>query len=79
MSNIAIVIVAIIVFVFTGIVAYVIESVLFRHRGIIGRYEGLFEYFKKIDQKQGNIAAAVWAAIWVVLIVLSALLIYILS
>lgn len=79
MSNIAIVIVAIIVFVFTGIVAYVIESVLFRHRGIIGRYEGLFEYFKKIDQKQGNIAAAVWAGIWVVLIAISAVVIYLLS
>ena len=79
MSKIEIGIIAIIVFVLTGVGAYAIESILFRHKGIIGRFEGLFEYYRKIDQKQGNIAAAVWAAIWVVLIALSALLIYLLS
>lgn len=76
MSKIGIVIVAGIVFIFTGVVAYVIESVIFRYRGIIGRYEGLFEYYKKIDQKKGNIAAAVWAVLWIVLLAVSALVIY---
>ena len=79
MSKIEIGIIAIIVFVLTGVGAYAIESILFRHWGTIGRFESLYEYFKKIDQKQGNITAAVWAAIWVVLIALSALLIYLLS
>lgn len=77
MNKIEIAIVAVIVFGLTGVGAYLIETILFRNRGTIGRYESLFDYFKKIDQKSGNLAAVVWAIIWVVLIILAALVIYV--
>ena len=38
-----------VIFVTTGFVAYVLEAVWFRSIGKIGRYEGLWEYYKKID------------------------------
>lgn len=76
MNIVKIVIIGILVFILTGVVAYVVESIIFRNKGTIGRYESLFEYFKKIDQKNGNIAAAVWAVIWVLLLILTALVIY---
>ncbi len=79
MSKVEIGIVAVIVFVVTGVLAYVIESVVYRRRGTIGRYESLLEFYKKIDQKQGNIAAAVWALIWIALMILAAVIIYLLG
>lgn len=68
-----------ILFVATGFVAYLLESILFRNMGRIGRYERLWEYFRKIDQRNGNIAAIVWAGIWIALMVLSGLFIYVMS
>lgn len=79
MSRVEIGIVAIMVFVVTGVLAYVIESVVYRRRGIVRRNESLLEYYKKIDQKQGNIAAAVWALIWIALMILAAVIIYLLG
>lgn len=76
MSKVETAVAAITVFVFTGAAAYLIESFIFRKRGTIGRYESLFEYYKKVDQKQGNFAAVAWALIWIVLMVLAALIIY---
>ncbi|MBO4750070.1 MAG: hypothetical protein J5546_07100 [Lachnospiraceae bacterium] len=64
------------VFIGTGFLAYVIEAIIFRNRGTIGTYESLFAYFRKVDQKAGNIAALVWAIIWMVLLVLAACFIY---
>lgn len=79
MSKVEIGIVAIIVFVITGAAAYVTESLIYRRKGTIGRFESLFEYYKKADQKQGNIAAAVWALIWIAFMVLAAVVIYLLG
>lgn len=76
MGKVEIIIIGVIVFLLTGVVAYLLETMLFRHTGRIGSYEGLFEYFKKIDQKNGNIAVIVWGGIWVVLMALTALVIY---
>ena len=69
----------IIIFVTTGFVAYVVEAVWFRGIGKIGRYEGLWEYFKKIDQKNGNITAGVWAGIWVALMIICGFVMYLAS
>ena len=76
MSKVEIALIAIGVFVGTGFLAYVVEAIIFRNRGTIGTYESLFEYFRKTDQKSGNIAALVWAIIWFVLLVLAACIIY---
>ncbi|MCR5460335.1 MAG: hypothetical protein K6F51_10590 [Acetatifactor sp.] len=67
------------VFIGAGFVAYVIEAIIFRNNGTIGRYESLWAYFRKIDQKKGNVAALVWAIIWIIVIILAALFIYLAS
>jgi hypothetical protein len=73
------IIVAVCVFIGAGFIAYVLEAITFRNRGVIGSYESLWEYFKKIDQKHGNIAAIVWALIWIILLVIAAFVIYLAS
>ncbi len=79
MKKVELVIVCIVLFVVTGCVAYVIETIWYRSKGKMGRNESLAEHYKKIDQKQGNVAAALWAVIWVILMILSALIIYLVS
>lgn len=66
----------IVVFVLTGVLAYLATTIYFRHSGRIGRYEGLWEYYRKIDQKNGNMAVIVFGVIWVVLMALSGIIIY---
>lgn len=73
------IVLGIILFLVMGVVAYIIETIIFRETGRIGRYEGLFEYFKKIDQKNGNITAAVWAGIWIALMVICGFLMYLMA
>ena len=58
MKKVELVIVCIVLFVVTGCVAYVIETIWYRSKGKMGRNESLAEHYKKIDQKQGNVAAA---------------------
>lgn len=79
MNVVRLVIICAITFLVTGYLAYFLETIFFRYIGKIGRYETLWKYFRKIDQKNGNITAAVWAAIWIFLIILAALFIYIAS
>ena len=79
MKTIGTVIICLVLFVITGFVAYLVESILFRNMGIIGRFESLWAYFRKIDQKNGNIAAAAWAGIWVLLMILCGFCIYVMS
>lgn len=79
MKTVMTVITCVILFVITGFVAYLVESILFRYLGIIGRYESLWAYFRKIDQKHGNIAAAAWAGIWVLTMIICGFSIYVMS
>ena len=79
MSKVELIIVFIIVFIGAGFLAYITESIWFRQIGRIGRYESLWEYFRKIDQKNGNITVIVWAVLWIVLMILGCLGVYALS
>ena len=79
MKTVETVIICLILFVFTGVVAYLLEAIWFRRIGKIGRYESLWEYFRKIDQKNGNITAAVWAGIWIGLMIVTAAIIYVMQ
>ena len=79
MGKVEMVIIALAIFVGTGFLAYVVEAIIYRNRGTIGSYESLWAYFRKIDQKSGNIAALVWAIIWILLLILAALFIYVAS
>ncbi len=73
------VILFLILFIVAGVLSYVVETIIFRNTGRIGRYEDLWAYYKKIDQKNGNIAVIVWAGLWVLIMALGALLFYLLS
>ena len=79
MKIVDLVIVCGILFIVTGVLAYVTATIVFRNTGRIGRYESLWEYFRKIDQKNGNIVAFWWGVIWVIWMVISALVAYLVS
>ena len=54
MNLVKIIIVGVVLFGISGVLAYLVDSIMLRYFGTIGRYESLLEYFKKIDQKNGN-------------------------
>lgn len=67
------------IFIGAGIVAYVVAAIIFRNKGTIGRDESLWDYYREADQKEGNVAALVWAIIWIILIIIMAFVIYLAS
>lgn len=77
MNLVKIIIVGVVLFGISGVLAYLIDSIMLRYFGIIGRYESLLEYFKKIDQKNGNKVVVIWSITWVILMILFALIIYV--
>ncbi len=79
MGKVEAIVVCSIVFIVAGFLAYIVESIWFRHVGRIGSYESLWEYFRKIDQKNGNFTAIVWAVLWILLMILGCLGVYALS
>ena len=79
MNKVELVIVCVVMFFVTGVLAYVTATIVFRNNGRIGRNESLWEYFRKIDQKNGNIVTAWWAVIWILWMIVSALIIYLVS
>jgi hypothetical protein len=76
MWNLKTIVAGVCIFIGAGFVAYVVEAIIFRNNGTIGRYESLWAYFRKVDQKKGNVAALVWAIIWIILLILTALFVY---
>ena len=79
MNVIKIVIIALMLFIVTGFMAYLIDGILLRYIGWIGRFESLWDYFRKIDQKRGNITVVIWSVTWVLLMIIFAVVIYVLS
>ena len=79
MNIVKIVIIALMLFIVTGFMAYLIDGILLRHVGWIGRFESLWDYFRKIDQKRGNITVVIWSVTWVLLMIIFAVVIYVLS
>lgn len=72
MKNAETILICLILFVITGIAAYVITTVYYRSKGKMSRYEGLFDYYKKIEQREGNIVMAIWSVVWIVMMLLCA-------
>lgn len=80
MNNIVeLAIICIVVFIVTGVLAYVAETILLRRKGAVKREESLLEYYRGIEQKKGNWVVISWALIWVGLMAVSALIIYLAS
>jgi len=77
MNLVKIIIVGVVLFGISGVLAYLVDSIMLRYFGTIGRYESLLEYFKKIDQKNGNKVVVIWSITWVILMILFALIIYV--
>ena len=75
-KTVEMILVCLVLFVMTGVLAYITETILFRHSGRIGSHESLWEYFRKIDQKNGNIAAFWWAVIWIIWMIIRAVIAY---
>ena len=76
MNSLSIVIVCIVLFLIAGVVAYVIETVLLRRKGKLKVDESLIDFYREIDQKQGNKVVISWTVIWLILMVLCAVIIY---
>ncbi|MBR6477257.1 MAG: hypothetical protein IKS85_02300 [Lachnospiraceae bacterium] len=76
MNSLSIVIVCIVLFLIAGVVAYVIETVLLRRKGKLKGDESLIDFYREIDQKQGNKVVISWTVIWLILMVLCAVIIY---
>ena len=76
MNSLSIVIVCIVLFLIAGVVAYVIETVLLRRKGKLKGDESLIDFYREIDQKQGNKVVITWTVIWLILMVLCAVIIY---
>lgn len=79
MSKVELVFVCVILFIVTGVLAYVTATIIFRNTGRIGRNESLWEYFRGADQKNGNIVTVWWAVIWIIWMIVSALIVYLVS
>ena len=79
MKTVELVILCIVIFLVTGVLAYVAETILLRRKGRVKREESLLDYYRGIDQKKGNWVVVSWALIWVGLMAISALIIYLVS
>lgn len=79
MSKVELIIVCVVLFFVTGVLAYVTATIIFRNTGRLGRSESLWEYFRGAEQKDGNIVTAWWAVIWIAWMIVSALIVYLAS
>ena len=76
MKTMSIVIVCIVLFIVSGIIAYVAETVLLRSKGKMKRDDSLIRYYRAAEQKEGNKIVITWTAIWLILMVISVVIIY---
>ena len=62
-----IIVLCVILFAISGIVAYILTTIIFRKNGRLGRFESLMDYYSNAEQRDGNVVLIVCAVIWLLL------------